>query len=163
MASHLSAIKLSLDFMPKSEYLLPMNNSIYRVTPVFSLLYIGVFLIAPLFHLHSDEDHHSVEGERYHSHGLPHDDHSSNSEETAPTNGEDFQLLQIIPQLYRIHAVALEGQFLSVVLHLSLNIEYLPPPGGLSPPSTMQVPPITKSPQWDNYILYATSISPPLA
>lgn len=155
--------KTHLDFILQLQYLLAMKNNIQKVTPGFVFLYLAVLLVAPLFHLHVDEDHQNVNGETYHSHSLPIDVPFSEQDESGLPSGDDLQLLQKIPQLSRIHNLALECQLLPVVFLSYLNIETLLSQDRNNLTSQKNSPPNILSPQWGNYILYATSISPPLA
>ena len=140
-----------------------MKNKIQKVTLGFVFLYLIVLLVAPLFHLHVGEDHKNVSGKTYHSHSLPLDAPFSEQDGSELPSGEDLQLLQITPQSSRIHTLAFDRQALPAVFLFCLNKDTHSSQGRNNLTAQKSHLPNVLSPQWENYILYATSISPPLA
>lgn len=139
-----------------------MKNRFKKVITQIVLLYITVLLLTPLFHLHPDEDHHhDLHSGVIHSHSLPSDMPFSGHDETEIPAEEDLELLQLIPRNQNVLKFDIQYR-LTLFSHLFNNETIL-----LSTNSkallNRQLKPNPLSPQWDNYILFAASISPPLS
>lgn len=138
-----------------------MKKNIHVIASGFGFLYLWVLIFVPLFHFHMDTDHQNVRGDKYHSHSLPFDTPPSEHGEAELPPGDELQLLQIVPQLNRIQSSTFENRTLLAVFHFWLNKETPSPQDRNNFTSRKNHFLNILSPQWDNYILYATSISPP--
>lgn len=140
-----------------------MTEKIQKVLSGFIFLYISVFTLAPLFHLHPDEDHRHVSGEFYHFHNLSVEASPLGHEESDLPHGEDLELYHILPTFSRVHNFAADNLSEPTIFLQCLDMAYVSPYYRINTFLQKRISDTILSPQWDNYILYAASISPPLA
>lgn len=149
--------------MPRSPHSLSIRNNLHKTSLGIVFYFIGILIIAPFFHLHEHENHKFLCSKTYHSHSLPFNTSEQKHSETEKSHADDNQFLEIIPIPNRQQSFDLDNQIYQADIFICIN-----PKTNLlhihkSVNQYKHHHDNILSPQWNNYILYAASLSPPVA
>jgi hypothetical protein len=149
-------------FRPQKKWQLILS-CIKKTTIVgFVFAFSNILVIAPLFHLHVGQDHEHVSGKTYHSHSLPENHDHPEDEETELPPIDEIQFLYQALFFSRDRSLDSDNQTYYEIFSFLDVPDLLQDQEFSSFKHICSIPLNSASPQWDNFIDFATNLSPPI-